>query len=67
MILAAGLGLKYGSLKQIDLIGSSGERIIDYSVYDAVRAGFGKIVYVNIKSFEEEFNEVIIDSLLKKN
>lgn len=65
LILAAGLGSRYGSLKQIDRIGPSGERIIDYSVYDAVRAGFGKIVYVIRKSFEEEFKEVIIDSLPK--
>lgn len=63
LILAAGLGSRYGSLKQIDKIGPSGERIIDYSVYDAIRAGFGKIVYVIRKSFEEEFKEVIIDAL----
>ncbi len=66
LILAAGLGSRYGSLKQIDRIGPSGERIIDYSVYDAVRAGFGKIVYVIRKSFEEEFKEVIINTLPKK-
>jgi choline kinase len=63
LILAAGLGSRYGSLKQIDRIGPSGERIIDYSVYDAIRAGFGKIVYVIRKSFEKEFNELIISSL----
>jgi UTP-glucose-1-phosphate uridylyltransferase len=63
LILAAGLGSRYGSLKQIDKIGPSDERIIDYSVFDAVRQGFGKIVYVIRESFEEEFKEVIIDSL----
>lgn len=63
LILAAGLGSRYGSLKQIDKIGPSGERIIDYSVFDAVREGFGKIVYVIRESFEEEFKEVIIDTL----
>jgi choline kinase len=63
LILAAGLGARYGSLKQIDRIGPSGERIIDYSVYDAVKAGFGKIVYVIRKSFEEEFIEVILNEL----
>jgi len=63
LILAAGLGSRYGSLKQMDRIGPSGERIIDYSVYDAIRAGFGKIVYVIRKSFEEEFKEVILDEL----
>jgi len=63
LILAAGLGSRYGSLKQIDSIGPSGERIIDYSVYDAVKAGFGKIIYVIRESIEEEFKEVILDSL----
>lgn len=63
LILAAGLGSRYGSLKQIDKIGPSGERIIDYSVFDAVREGFGKIVYVIRESFEKEFKEVIIDTL----
>lgn len=65
LILAAGLGSRYGSLKQIDRIGPSGERIIDYSVYDAIRVGFGKIVYVIRKSFEEEFKEVILNALPK--
>jgi len=63
LILAAGLGSRYGSLKQIDRIGSSGERIIDYSVYDAIKAGFKKIVYVIRESFEEEFKEVILNEL----
>jgi len=63
LILAAGLGSRYGSLKQIDQIGPSGERIIDYSVYDAIKAGFGKIVYVIRESFKEEFKEVILDAL----
>jgi len=63
LILAAGLGSRYGSLKQIDRIGPSGERIIDYSVYDAYKAGFKKVVYVIRKSFEDEFKEVILDEL----
>ena len=63
VILAAGLGSRYGSLKQIDSIGPHGERIIDYSVYDAIRAGFKKIVYVIRKSFENEFNEIIRNSI----
>ncbi len=63
LIIAAGLATRYGSLKQIDKIGPSGERIIDYSVYDAVRAGFKKIVYVIRKSFEEEFKEEILNRL----
>lgn len=58
LILAAGMGSRYGSLKQIDAIGPSGETIIDYSVYDAVRAGFGKVVFVIRKNIEKEFKEV---------
>lgn len=63
LILAAGLGSRYGGLKQIDSVGPSGERIIDYSVYDAKKAGFGKIVYIIRKSFEEEFKETILSAL----
>ena len=46
VILAAGIGSRYGGVKQMDKIGPSGESIIDYSVYDAIRAGFGKVVFV---------------------
>jgi CTP:molybdopterin cytidylyltransferase MocA len=53
LILAAGLGSRYGSLKQIEPIGPEGEAIIDYSVYDAIRAGFGKVVFVIKKEIEE--------------
>ena len=63
LILAAGIGSRYGSLKQIDKLGPSGERIIDYSVFDAKRAGFGKIVFVIRKDIEKEFNEVFIKNL----
>ena len=45
-LLAAGMGSRYGSLKQVDGLGPNGETIIDYSVFDALRAGFGKIVFV---------------------
>lgn len=58
LVLAAGIGSRYGGLKQVDKIGPSGETIIDYSVYDAARAGFGKVVFVIRKSIEEEFKEV---------
>ncbi len=57
LILAAGMGSRYGSLKQVDKLGPSGETIIDYSVYDAKRAGFGKVVFVIRKSIEAEFKE----------
>ncbi len=56
--MAAGMGSRYGSLKQMDGVGPHGEAIIDYSIYDAVRAGFGKVVFVIRHSFEKEFCEV---------
>ncbi len=62
LILAAGLGSRYGSLKQIEPVGPNGEAIIDYSVYDAIRAGFGKVVFVIKKDIENDFRE----SLLKR-
>ena len=46
VVLAAGMGSRYGSLKQMDGVGPNGEAIIDYSIYDAVRAGFGKVVFI---------------------
>lgn len=58
MILAAGMGSRYGSLKQMDGIGPSKEAILDYSVYDAIRAGFNRVVFVIRKSFGDEFKEV---------
>lgn len=59
-ILAAGMGSRYGGLKQLDGLGPSGETIMDYSVYDALRAGFGKIVFVIRHDFEQEFREKIV-------
>lgn len=59
-ILAAGMGSRYGGLKQLDTLGPSGETIMDYSVYDALRAGFGKIVFVIRHDFEEEFRKKVI-------
>ena len=58
LILAAGMGSRYGSLKQMDGIGPNREAILDYSVYDAIRAGFGKVVFVIRHSFGDEFKEV---------
>ena len=57
LVLAAGMGSRYGGLKQIDALGPAGETIIDYSIYDAIRAGFGKVVMVIRKSIEEEFKQ----------
>lgn len=59
-LLAAGMGSRYGKLKQIDGLGPNGETIMDYSVYDALKAGFGKIVFVIRQSFDSEFREKII-------
>lgn len=58
-ILAAGMGSRYGGLKQLDGLGPNGETIMDYSVYDALRAGFGKIVFVIRKDFEADFREKV--------
>lgn len=60
LILAAGLGSRYGSLKQIEPVGPCGEAILDYSVYDAIRAGFGKVVFVIKRDIEADFREVLL-------
>ena len=57
VLLAAGMGSRYGGLKQLDGLGPNGETIMDYSIYDAIKAGFGKIVFVIRKDFEKEFRE----------
>jgi hypothetical protein len=59
LVLAAGLGTRYGGLKQIDAIGPYGQTIIDYSIYDGIRAGFGKVVFVIRHYFEEAFREKV--------
>ena len=59
--MAAGMGSRYGGLKQLDAIGPSGETIIDYSVYDAIKAGFNKVVFIIRKDFEQEFKSKITD------
>lgn len=60
-VLAAGMGSRYGGLKQLDGLGPNGETIMDYSIYDAIKAGFGKIVFVIRKSFEADFKEVVVN------
>lgn len=59
-VLAAGMGSRYGGLKQLDPIGPSGETIMDYSIYDAIRAGFGKIVFVIRRDFQKDFEDKIL-------
>lgn len=58
-VLAAGLGSRYGGLKQMDGVGPNGETIMEYSVYDAIQAGFGKVVFVIRRSFEEDFRKFV--------
>ncbi|MDR1651626.1 MAG: hypothetical protein LBR87_07545 [Synergistaceae bacterium] len=59
VILAAGIGSRYGGLKQIDPVGANGELIIDYSIYDALKAGFGKVIFIITEAIREDFMEVI--------
>jgi UTP-glucose-1-phosphate uridylyltransferase len=66
LVLAAGMGTRYGGNKQLDEVGPSGETIIDYSIYDAIRAGFGKIVFVIRRDIEEQFKERFVDRLQGK-
>ena len=66
LIMAAGMGSRYGGLKQLDSVGPNQETIIDYSVYDAIRAGFGKVVFVIRKEFHNEFKSLITDKYLGK-
>ena len=66
LIMAAGMGSRYGGLKQLDSVGPNKETIIDYSVYDAIRAGFNKIVFVIRKEFQNEFRSIITDKFSGK-
>lgn len=59
-VLAAGMGSRYGGLKQLDGLGPHGETIMDYSIYDAIHAGFGKVVFVIRKDFEDDFRSKIL-------
>ena len=59
VVLAAGMGSRYGGLKQMDGLGPNNETIIDYSIYDAVHAGFGKVVYIVRKHFLDQFRELV--------
>lgn len=59
-LLAAGMGSRYGGLKQLDTLGPQGQTIMDYSIYDAINAGFGKLVFVIRKDFEEDFRKIVL-------
>ena len=59
-VLAAGMGSRYGGLKQLDSLGPNGETIMDYSIYDAIKSGLGKVVFVIRKDFEQDFRDKIL-------
>ena len=67
LLLAAGMGSRYGGLKQLDGLGPNGETIMDYSIYDAIQAGFGKIVFVIRKDFEDQFREKILSKYVVRS
>ncbi len=66
LVLAAGMGSRYGGLKQIDPVGPNGEIILDYSIYDAIRAGFGKVVFVIRHDIEKDFRSLVSSRWEKK-
>lgn len=66
VILAAGIGSRYGGLKQLDSVGPKGETLLEYAIYDAIEAGFGKIVFVIRKALEQAFREKFSSLLLNK-
>lgn len=65
-VMAAGMGSRYGGLKQMDGLGPNGETIIDYSIYDAIRAGFGKVVFVIRRDFADDFKKIVISKFEKQ-
>lgn len=66
VIMAAGMGNRYGGLKQLDPLGPSGETIMDYSVFNAINAGFGKIVFVIRASFESDFRKQVLSKYCER-
>lgn len=65
VIMAAGMGSRFGGIKQLEPVGPSGEIIMDYSIFDAIEAGFKKVVFIIRKDLEKDFKEVIGDRLAK--
>ncbi|MFM8953052.1 MAG: nucleotidyltransferase, partial [Planctomycetaceae bacterium] len=66
LVLAAGMGSRYGGLKQIDPMGPSGETILDYSVFDCLRAGFGKVVFIVRPDFEAAFRDRVVSRFAER-
>ena len=65
LVLAAGMGSRYGGIKQIDTVGKNGECLLDYAAYDAKKCGFEKIVYIIRKDIEKDFRERLFDRIAK--
>lgn len=65
-VMAAGMGSRYGGLKQMDGLGPNGETIIDYSIFDAIRAGFGKVVFVIRRDFADDFKKIVVSKFMDK-
>lgn len=65
LVMAAGMGSRYGGIKQIDSVGANNETLLDYSIYDALKAGFGKIVFVIRRDIEKDFRERLFDRIAK--
>ncbi|MCK5603644.1 nucleotidyltransferase, partial [Candidatus Pacearchaeota archaeon] len=59
VVMAAGIGRRYGGLKQIEPVGPNGENTIEYSIFDAIRAGFGKVVFVINREIEDPFRNTV--------
>ena len=66
LVMAAGMGSRYGGLKQLDAVGPNGETIIDFSVYDAIRAGYNKVVFIIREDFEKQFKQKISNKYKNK-
>ena len=65
LVLAAGMGSRYGGVKQIDSVGKNGECLLDFAAYDAKKCGFGKIVYIIRKDIEKDFRERLFDRVAR--
>ena len=65
LVLAAGMGSRYGGVKQIDAVGQNNECLLDFATYDAIKSGFGKVVFIIRKDIEEAFRERLFDRIAK--
>ena len=65
LVLAAGIGSRYGGIKQLDGIGPGGTTILEYSVYDALRSGFGRVVFIIRRAIEADFRQLVLANCLR--